>query len=130
MPLLRSQRPPSPKPLWVKRVIEFSLDTGEPIRVPAWCYGTLAVHTCADRDHPKPGWWVVTVTTVGKVTGMAKSEADARKIAERLWSLHSAAYRLRETKDMAAAIPGSTKDWIRACREAGKYVDSGTVPAV
>ncbi len=129
MPLLRSQQP-APKPLWVRRVVEVPLDTGETVRVSAWCYGTLAVHPCQDRDHPKPGWWVVTATTVGRVTAAVGSELDARRMAERLWSLHSAAYRMRDADEMAVAIPESTKAWVRACREEGRYVAPDLVPKV
>ena len=131
MPLLRSQQPPAPKPLWVRRVVEVPLDTGETIRVPAWCYGMLAVHrtfskTTWGKDHP----WIVTATTVGRATAAVGSEADARRMAERLWSLHADTYRLRDKDEMAAAIPESTKQWVRACREEGRYVDPESLPAV
>lgn len=124
--------PPLPKPdkPWLKPIppavdsdlwapgffkIEYRNDSKDTVE--GKIYGSVGV--CQDGD-----WWKVVHTTTRRVIVVVRTEEDALRIGQTLWSKACLALRLAIREEVLERMPLWVKPWIKQCWKEECWVDS------
>lgn len=88
-------------------------------RVPCHLLGALAVHRAICPD----SGYALTSATTGLLICLQQEFEDAKKIGEVLWVKYARALLLKDEAKINEMIPKWVKQWVRACRILGLYVE-------
>jgi len=123
--------PKQAEPTWVSETIQVVADDGM-TSVQAFTLGALAVHRYLGAVHDsgrrvgKGDGWTVTHAATGLALAFPIKEVGcALRIGETLWARCRAALEEAGQKGVYNALPEWSRNWIRACRRAGRFVEPG-----
>lgn len=125
MPLIPSKKSRIEEDPWEQETIHITIvkDNGQEIHrdVEAFVYGSLAVHEgiCIAYGDQQ----VITHVPTGTVVINVKTERDAKRIGEVLWTSACLAFREQTTEAVKAKLPEWVVRWLKLCRQLGQYRD-------
>lgn len=113
-------RIPGEEVKWIEDQLMAVVD-GQPAR-PTACerIGPIAVHPCVEeklRDQ-----WAVTSMTTGLRICRLPEKATAQKVALEVYNRYRKAFALSIREEILARVPKALDDWLKQCREAGKFL--------
>lgn len=84
----------------------------------------FAVHASLVRE----GYWILTHVHTGLIIVPVKSEAAAMKIGEYLRLNCVRPFREKTKPEVLALMPTWVNPWLKACQEAGDYLEPSSCP--